>query len=71
MIMGRSCISMASQACLPMPGTPNTISRMSTPPRNQPKSMPSSVMMGLQALRMMWRHTTVRSGRPLARAAFT
>jgi len=25
--------------------------------------------MGLQALRMMWRHTTVRSGRPLARAA--
>ena len=33
--------------------------------------MPSSVTIGDQALRMMWRHTTVRSGRPLARAALT
>ncbi len=54
-----------------MPGMPNTISTTKTPPRNQPTSMPSNVMIGDQAFRMMCRQMTVRSGSPLARAALT
>ncbi|CFW42958.1 Uncharacterised protein [Bordetella pertussis] len=41
------------------------------PPIRMPKSSASTVTVGISALRKAWRYSTVRSRRPLARAART
>ena len=66
---GRSERSIAVKTSRPTPGMLKTDSvRIALPASSRPMSTPSSVTIGVIALRMPWRMITRRSGSPLARA---
>ena len=58
----------ASTEYLPMPGSENVLSVRIAPPSSSPRSRPKMVRIGVSAARSPCRTTTVRSGKPLARA---
>ncbi len=61
----------ANTSARPSPGTPKARSTATEPPRSAPKAVPDTVRMGSMALTSAWRHTTIRSRSPLARAVRT
>ena len=68
MISGRSWFWMARMVNWPRPGKENVVSVRIAPPSSRPRSRPKIVTMGVSAARSPCLTTTVRSGRPFARA---
>ena len=62
---------MAETASLPRPGQPKTVSTIMLPPKSTPVCKPTTVTVGMSALRRAWRITTQNSCCPLARASVT
>ena len=71
MIAGRSRFVGAWYAYWPTPGQEKMLSTSTAPASTLAKTSPSTVMIDGSAARSTWRRTTIRSGRPLARAART
>ena len=68
MISGKSWFWIARMVNWPSPGREKVFSTSTAPPSSSPRSMPKMVRIGVRAARRPWRITTVRSGRPFARA---
>ena len=69
--IGKSSCRIAPTIRRPTPGTANTVSVSTAPPRRSPNCRPITVTIGSAALRSAWRQITSHSETPLARAVRT
>ena len=71
MIAGRSSVTALRYAYWPIPGQAKIVSTSTVPVSTFAKTSPITVTTDGRAARRTWRTSTLRSGRPFARAART